>query len=51
MYYTYLLNLINEFTEKLGRSLDNVTKTINNKKYSFSVNKNRGNRIEMTVTR
>ena len=42
---------INEFTEKLGRSLDNVSKTINNKKYSFTINKDRGNRIEMTVTR
>ena len=45
------INDINEFTEKLGRSLDNVSKTINNKKYSFTVNKTRGNRIEMTVTR
>ena len=42
---------ISEFTEKLGRSLDNVSRTINNKKYSFTINKARGNRIEMTVTR
>ncbi len=40
---------IGEFTEKLGRSLDNVKRTINGKKYSFIINKNRGNRIEMKV--
>lgn len=44
------INDISELTEKLGRDLSEVTKKINNKKYSFSINKNRGNRIEMTVT-
>lgn len=44
------INDIYELTEKLGRDLSNVTKTINNKKYSFTINKSRGNRIEMTVT-
>ena len=45
------INDILELTEKLGRNLNNVTKTINNKKYSFTINKSRDNRIEMTVTR
>ena len=45
------INDIYEFTEKLGRSLDNVTRIINNKKYSFTINTSRGNRIEMVVTR
>ena len=40
---------IAEFTEKLGRKLDSVTATINGKKYSFSINYSKGNRIEMTV--
>ena len=44
------INDISELTEKLGRDLSTVTKKINNKKYSFSINKTRGNRIEMTVT-
>ncbi|MBQ3511992.1 MAG: DUF5011 domain-containing protein [Bacilli bacterium] len=39
-----------EFTEKLGRSLEPVKKTINNKNYSFSINLSKGNRIEMKVT-
>ena len=39
-----------EFTEKLGRSLDSVKKTINGKNYSFSINLSKGNRIEMKVT-
>lgn len=40
---------IAEMTEKLGRSLDDVTATIDGKKYSFTINKERGNRIEMIV--
>ncbi len=44
------INDIAEITEKLGRSLDNVKATIDNKKYTFSINKTRGNRIEMTVS-
>ena len=40
-----------EFTEKLGRSLDSVKKTINGKNYSFSINLSKGNRIEMKVTK
>ena len=44
------INDISELTEKLGRDLSKVTKKINNKNYSFSINKSRGNRIELTVT-
>ena len=40
---------IAEMTEKLGRNLDDVTATIDGKKYSFTINKERGNRIEMIV--
>ena len=40
-----------EFTEKLGRSLDSVKKTIDGKNYSFSINLSKGNRIEMKVTK
>lgn len=45
------LNDIAEFSEKIGRNLDDVSETINNKKYSFTINKNRGSRIEMKVTK
>ena len=38
-----------EFKEMLNRSLSSVTKQINGKKYSFNVNLNNGNRIEMYV--
>ena len=38
-----------EMTEKLGRSLENVKATINGKNYHFTINKDRGNRIEMIV--
>ncbi len=41
---------VSEMKEKLGRSLSNVTATINSKKYSFLINKNRGNRIELTIS-
>lgn len=40
---------IAEMTEKLGRNLDDVTATIDGKKYNFTINKERGNRIEMIV--
>ena len=40
---------IAEMTEKLGRSLKDVTATIDGKQYSFTINKERGNRIEMIV--
>lgn len=40
-----------EFSEKLGRSLDDVTATINDKNYAFVINKERGNRIELIVTK
>lgn len=40
---------INKMTEKMGRKLDKVTTTIGGKKYTFSINKNSGNRIEMKV--
>ena len=41
---------ISEFTEKLGRQLDDVKATINNKNYSFSINSKKGNRIELEVS-
>ena len=40
---------ISEFTEKIGRSLDDVKATINGKKYSFNVNFSKNSRIEMKV--
>lgn len=40
---------ISEMKEKLSRTLNDVKKTINNKNYSFTINKSRGNRIEMIV--
>lgn len=40
---------ISELTEKLGRSLEDVKKTINNKEYTFQINKSRGSRIEMQI--
>ena len=51
IYITTKANItdIAEFTEKLSRSLDDVTTIINNKKYSFSINYNYGNRIELIV--
>ncbi len=41
---------ISEFTEKIGRQLDDVKATINNKNYSFSINSKKGNRIELEVS-
>lgn len=41
---------ISYFTEKLGRSLAEVSTVIDGKKYSFSINMNKGNRIEMIVS-
>ncbi|MCI8778151.1 MAG: SH3 domain-containing protein [Bacilli bacterium] len=51
IYVTTKANItdIAEFTEKLGRKLDSVTTTINGKKYSFIINYNKGNRIELIV--
>lgn len=51
IYLTTTSNItdIAELTEKIGRNLDNVKATINGKKYTFTINKSRGNRIEMTV--
>ena len=40
---------ISEFTEKLGRTLDNVKDTIGGKKYSFDINFAKNSRIEMKV--
>ena len=40
---------IGEMREKLGRSLNSVKNTINKKDYSFIINKNRGNRIELVI--
>ena len=40
---------ISEFTEKLGRSLDDVKDTINGKQYSFDINFTKNSRIEMNV--
>lgn len=51
IYITTTSNItdIYEMTEKLGRSLSSVNKEINGKKYSFTINKKFGNRIEMKV--
>ena len=51
IYITTTSNIIDisEFTEKMNRSLDNVKTTIDGKQYSFIVNFDRGNRIEMIV--
>ena len=38
-----------ELTELLGKDLSKITATINNKKYSFSVNKDKRYRIELKV--
>ena len=40
---------IAEFTEKLNRELTNVKLTQNKKEYSFAINQDRGNRIELIV--
>lgn len=40
---------ISEFTEKLGRELDDVTAKIAGKNYSFKVNYSKNSRIELTV--
>lgn len=51
IYITTESNVIDiaEFTEKLNRSLDTVRATIDGKNYSFNINMNRGNRIELIV--
>ena len=51
IYITTSANLtdISEFTEKLGRNLDDVKTTIDGKKYSFSINFSKNSRIEMKV--
>ena len=51
IYITTSTNLtdISEFTEKLGRNLDDVKTTIDGKKYSFSINFSKNSRIEMKV--
>ncbi|MBR2708314.1 MAG: DUF5011 domain-containing protein [Bacilli bacterium] len=51
IYITTSSNVVDvyEMTEKLGRSLDNVKASINGKNYSFTINKNRGNRIELDI--
>ena len=40
---------INKMKEKIGRTLSDVKATINGKEYSFYINKDYGNRIEMKV--
>ena len=40
---------MSEMKEKIGRSLSDVKTTIDSKDYSFSINKERGNRIELTI--
>ncbi len=45
------INDVYQFTEMLGRSLDNVKKTINGKNYSFKLNKEKGSRIELNITK
>lgn len=51
IYVTTTSNItdISELTEKLGRSLSDVTSNINNKNYSFNINRSYGNRIELIV--
>ena len=51
IYITTTSNItdIAELTEKLGRKLDTVKATINGLSYNFSINYNRGNRIELSV--
>lgn len=51
IYVTTTSNItdISELNEKLGRSLSGVGAKINNKNYSFNINKSRGNRIELIV--
>jgi hypothetical protein len=51
IYITTTSNItdIFEMTEKLSRSLSDVKATINNKEYTFIINRNRGSRIEMNV--
>ena len=41
---------ISEFTEKLNRNLNSVKKDIQGKHYQFTINMNKGNRIELIVT-
>ena len=40
---------ISEMTEKMGRTLDDIVKTINGKRYSFRINYQQNSRIEMVV--
>ena len=51
IYITTSSNVVDvyEMTEKLGRNLDNVKSNINGKNYSFIINKDRGNRIELDI--
>ena len=51
IYLTTTSNItdIAELTEKLGRSLDNVKLNLNGLNYSFIINHNKGNRIELIV--
>lgn len=51
IYITTISNItdIAELTEKLGRNLDSVKLELDGKKYSFSINKEKGNRVELKV--
>lgn len=51
IYITTTSNItdIAELTEKLGRNLDSVNLELDGKKYSFSINKEKGNRVELKV--
>ena len=51
IYITTTSNItdISELSEKLGRSLSGVVKKINNRTYSFNINRSYGNRIELIV--
>ena len=51
IYITTASNItdIAELTEKLGRNLDSVKLELEDKKYSFSINKDKGNRVELKV--
>ena len=53
-YVIYVVNNSNiedvaEFKDLLNRDLSSITGTIKSKKYSFKINTDRGNRIEMIV--
>ena len=51
IYITTSSNVVDvyEMTEKLGRNLNSVKASFDGKNYSFTINKDRGNRIELDI--